>query len=217
METQVINRRPARLRQNEWVRAVSIRLIKAGIRPNQVSVAGVLASGISALCLILVPQSAAAYQISFLLVAAVLISLRGLCNLCDGLMAVEGGMKSNSGEVFNDLPDRFSDSILFVAAGYSTGSSLGHELGWAVALLAVLTAYIRVLGASAGAGSCFSGPMAKPQRMMVMAGACVMAGLEIFLGREPSAVTIALLVIILGSAVTVLRRTRIVLAELEKK
>ncbi len=216
METQVINRRPARLRQNEWVRAVSIRLIKAGMRPNQVSLAGVLASGISALCLIWVPHSAAAYQVLSLLVAAVFISLRGLCNLCDGLMAVEGGMKSKSGEVFNDLPDRFSDSILFVAAGYSTGSSLGHELGWAVALLAVLTAYIRVLGASAGGRSCFSGPMAKPQRMMVMAGACIMAGVEIFLGREPSAVTIALLVIILGSAVTILRRTRIVLVELEK-
>ncbi len=126
-------------------------------------------------------------------------------------------MKSKSGELFNDLPDRFSDSLLFVAAGYSTGSSLGHELGWAVALLAILTAYIRVLGASAGARSCFSGPMAKPQRMMVMAGAFIMAGVEIFLGREPSAVAIALLVILVGSIVTIGLRTRIVLAELEKK
>jgi len=46
----------------------------------------------------------------FLILAAVMIQGRLICNLLDGMVAVEGGMSSPAGPVFNELPDRISDT-----------------------------------------------------------------------------------------------------------
>jgi phosphatidylglycerophosphate synthase len=59
------------------------------------------------------------FDMPLLLVAVVGVQLRLLCNLFDGMVAVEGGKKSKSGEVFNDMPDRIADPILLVCAGYA--------------------------------------------------------------------------------------------------
>jgi phosphatidylglycerophosphate synthase len=95
------------------------------------------------------------------------------------VVAVEGGLKTKSGEIFNDLHDRLSDALILVSACHSaTWLSWGSTLGWAAAVLAMLTAYVRVLGASAGAGHYFCGPMAKQQSVAVMAAPFVAAALE---------------------------------------
>ncbi|MEO8352607.1 MAG: CDP-alcohol phosphatidyltransferase family protein, partial [Chthoniobacteraceae bacterium] len=97
--------------------------------------------------------------------AAVLIQLRLLCNMIDGLVAVECERKTATGDLWNEAPDRISDVCTLVGAGYAVGGL--PVLGFAAALLAVLTAYIRALGASVGAGQIFAGPGAKPQRMAI--------------------------------------------------
>ena len=43
---------------------------------------------------------------ALLLLAAAGIQLRLLCNLLDGMLAVEEGFKSKTGDIYNDLPDR---------------------------------------------------------------------------------------------------------------
>jgi hypothetical protein len=64
--------------------------------------------------------------------------------------------------IFNDIPDRISDALLLVSAGYAISIiSWGAALGWCAALLAVMTAYVRTLAASLGAPVNFQGPMAK--------------------------------------------------------
>jgi hypothetical protein len=80
-------------------------------------------------------------------------------------------------------------------------------LGFVAALLAVLTAYIRALGASVGAGQVFAGPGAKPQRMAI----CTVAALIVAVTpRTPYVWTVALSVIIAASALTcVIRLKRI--------
>jgi len=40
-----------------------------------------------------------------------------LCNLLDGMVAIEHGKQSQLGVLYNELPDRVSDSVLFVALG----------------------------------------------------------------------------------------------------
>ena len=42
-------------------------------------------------------------------------------------MAVEGGKKTKTGEIFNEFPDRVADIVLFVCAGYCVS-----YLPWAV-------------------------------------------------------------------------------------
>src|SRR5215475_6504615 len=93
------------------------------------------------------PFSQPAMRAALLVVAAAGIQLRLLCNLLDGMVAVEGGRGTKSGEVFNDAPDRLADVLIFVGAGYALRwPDWGSALGWAAAVVAVLTAYVRILG-----------------------------------------------------------------------
>jgi phosphatidylglycerophosphate synthase len=214
----VKDRRPIRARENKRVKATAAWLVRAGVRPNQVSLLSVVFSGLSAGCLFLAARSEPSWAIALFIAAGVFIPLRGLCNLCDGLMAVEGGLKTKSGAIFNDLPDRVSDPLLLVAAGYSiTWASWARDLGWAAGLLAVMTAYVRVLGGTAGASQQFCGPMDKSPRMVVMMAACVLTAIELALGWIPRAMILGLGVIIAGCVITVFRRTLRIVGELEAR
>lgn len=150
------------------------------------------------------------------LAAAVFLQLRLLCNLFDGMVAVEGGFKTKSGELYNELPDRFSDAVIMVGAGYAVPSSEWlRGLGWLAALLSITTAYVRALGASAGASQHFIGPMAKPQRMALLTVVSVAMSILICAGRPVNLVHPALAVISAGCMVTIARRTRRIARELE--
>ena len=213
-----MDRRPISLRELGWVRAIAARLVRMGVKPNHISILGVGFAALSALCLLLVPAAEPAERSLLFIGAAAFIPFRGLCNLCDGLMAIEGGLRTASGEIFNDLPDRASDTLFLVAAGYAIpGVIWTHELGWLAALLAALTAYVRVLGAAAGAAQQFGGPMAKTHRMVVMGVACLAAAVESAAGAPPSAIVGGLAVVAAGSAITIARRTARVLRELDAR
>lgn len=42
---------------------------------------------------------------------------RLLCNLFDGMVAIEGGKKSANGDLYNDMPDRFADALFIIPVG----------------------------------------------------------------------------------------------------
>jgi phosphatidylglycerophosphate synthase len=105
------------------------------------------------------------------LAAAALIQLRLLANLLDGMVAVAAGRATRLGELFNELPDRFSDAATLIGLGYAAGGV--PELGYLAAVAALLTAYVRALGQTAGAPAVFAGPMAKQHRMAVVTLAAV--------------------------------------------
>ena len=167
---------------------------------------------------------------ALLLVGALGCQLRLLCNMMDGMVAVEGGKGSPDGMIWNEAPDRFSDIFVLVGAGYGAAfaGAADPTLGWAAALMAVMTAYVREIGHSAGAPADFSGPMAKPHRMFVMTVAAVMSLLEgdwrlhigeweIDLGSTRGEyLRLGLWIVALGAAFTTLRRTAKALAYLRK-
>ena len=99
------------------------------------------------------------------LVAAACVQLRLVCNLLDGMVAIEGGRKSKVGAIYNEFPDRVADTLFLVPLGYGAGMPW---LGWACALLAALTAYVRVFGGALGLAQDFSGVMAKQRRMAAL-------------------------------------------------
>lgn len=212
-----ITRRPIPSRGAAWAIAAARGLRRAGVRPNQVSVFGVVFGAASGGCLILSATAAPGWRIALLLLAAAGIPLRLLCNLLDGMLAVEGGLKTRTGELYNELPDRLADVLVLVGAGYAIrGSDWGPDLGWAAGAMALLTAYVRTLGAAAGASQHFTGPMAKPQRMHVMIAACLLAAAETALAWPPGrALTAALALVIAGSGLTIVRRLRRIVADLE--
>ena len=82
-------------------------------------------------------------QLLAMLVVIAGIQLRLVCNVLDGLIAVEGGKKSAFGALYNEFPSRVADTLLLAAAGYGAGWPV---VGWCTVLLAALTAYVRVFG-----------------------------------------------------------------------
>jgi phosphatidylglycerophosphate synthase len=203
-------RRPLKTRQRGWARGLAAGLSEAGVSPNAVSLLSLGFAAAAAVCLLLVGSSAGRERSALLIAAAAGVQLRLLCNLLDGLIAVEGGKRTAAGELFNEVPDRFADVLLLVAAGWAAGTP---AVGWAAAVLAVLTAYVRVLGGSLGFAQSFAGPMAKPHRMAVLTGACLLSCFE------PSAglLVLGLWLILLGSAVTVVRRLVVIVRLLRER
>jgi len=212
-------RRPISARDTKWAAAVARALASSGLRPNHISLLSVvfgLAAGASFFWLRNV--NSMGIKILLLLWAAGCMQMRLLCNLFDGMVAIEGGFKTKSGEVYNELPDRFSDIFIFLGAGHALpGVAWMPELGWAAALLSVMTAYVRAFGGSAGARQFFCGPMAKQQRMAVMTVACLGAVALLATKSSFQILPLALAVVIAGCVVTVIRRTLLIIADLETK
>jgi phosphatidylglycerophosphate synthase len=207
-------RRVLATRNAGWARALTRALATSGVRPNVVSIAGAgfaLASGAAFYCSAGLAHGARG---ALLMAAAAGIQLRLLCNLLDGMLAVEGGLKSRTGEIFNELPDRLADVLILVGAGCAVRElTFGAALGWAAALAAVFTAYVRVFGGSLGVTQHFVGPMAKQHRMFVLTLATLLAALETMLDMPSRAIPAGLAIIVAGSVATAIRRTRLIVRE----
>ena len=212
-----VMRRPIPSRSAPWAVNAAHGLQHAGVRPNQVSILGLAFAALAAVCLVLAGRSEDGSRIALLILAAALMPLRLLCNLLDGMLAVEGGLKSPTGELYNELPDRLADLLIIAAAGYAILDVWwGPQLGWLAAAVALLTAYVRTLGAAAGASQQFVGPMAKPRRMHVLIVACLLSAIETAAGwPQGRALAVALVVIVAGGVVTIVRRLRRIAAELD--
>lgn len=211
-------RRPLKSRDTGWAKALAGWLVRLRVSPNTISLFSVLFAALAGKALWMVPEASARATILLYVGAAAGIQLRLLCNLLDGMVAIEGGMKSKTGEIWNDLPDRVADAFILLGAGYSLrGLWWGPTLGWLATALAILTAYVRLLGGAAGVTQHFCGPMAKPHRMATLTVACLLAALERALAWPPRALPLALALIIVGSLWTAARRTRRIARELEAR
>ena len=161
-------RRPLKTRERRWARALAVRLAAWGVRPNAVSAASVVFAAGAGTLLAFSLEKNGDSRAPLLVGAAACVQLRLLCNMLDGLIAVEGGFASRAGEVWNDLPDRIADPLVLIGAGLAVRRLPGGvPLGWLAALLALLTAYVRMLGGALRLPQSFAGPMAKPQRLFV--------------------------------------------------
>ena len=209
-------RRPLKVRSFKYSKRIAKWLSKKDITPNMISIYSLIFAALSALCLLALPLSSDAGSWLLPVLAALFIQCRLLCNLFDGMVAVEGGKGTASGELFNDIPDRIADPLILVAAGYATIIvSWGGSLGWCAGLLAVMTAYVRTLSTSIGAPTDFRGPMAKQHRMALMTVACLLTAIEPYLWPQGYVLLSTLLIVITGSVLTVYRRTRAAYVYLE--
>ena len=194
-------RRPIAARDSGPAQRLAAWLIARQASANAVSLAGMgaalLAGGSFALAL-----SGTGPAWAWWLLGAALVQLRLLANLLDGMVAIGRGVASPVGELFNEVPDRVSDTAILLGLGWAAGNL---ALGLAAALAAMSTAYIRAVGRAAGAPSDFRGPLAKPQRMaLVTAGAVLCAALPAAWSVQIPGVV--LWVIVVGAALTAVRR-----------
>jgi phosphatidylglycerophosphate synthase len=190
------------------------------VSPNAISLAG-MAAGVAA-GLALAATSLPGWERAAFLTAAVLMQLRLTANMLDGMVALQRKVASPVGELFNEVPDRVSDTAAFVGAGYALG---GHPvLGYLAAIVALFVAYVRAQGKAAGAHQEFCGPMAKQQRFFLLTVVCLYCGLtphawQPALQRWPDygLVSLGLGVIVAGGAWTALRRLRRIAQALKER
>jgi phosphatidylglycerophosphate synthase len=206
------NRRPIAARGAGWAHWLAARAAGAGASPDLISALSFAFAALGGALLLWAGAIGAPLPRAALLIgAAAAIQLRLVCNLIDGMVAVEHRRGGTAGPIWNELPDRFSDVALLAGAGYGlarSGMALGVEAGWACAALALTTAYVRELGRGLGFAADFAGPMAKPQRMAALTAACLIGAVEPLWGWRGQSLMIGLVVIALGAAATVVRRTR---------
>jgi phosphatidylglycerophosphate synthase len=202
------DRRPIAVRRFSVFNRMAAALARAGISANAISVASTVFALFAAGALAATNHAASPWWRLLFLAAAGLIQLRLLANMLDGMVAIEHAGASPVGMLYNEVPDRISDSLILIGAGYAIGGNA--ILGLLAAITAMFTAYVRAMGKVAGANQEFCGPMAKQQRMALV------TAVAIYLAVTPASLhpawhgmglmSAALALIIVGSLVTAWRR-----------
>jgi phosphatidylglycerophosphate synthase len=211
MTQDLDNRRPLAVRNAAFARRLAQRLADAKASPDVISAMSVAFAVLGGALIMSAGAFDGLVRALLLIVAALCIQGRLLCNLLDGMVAVEHGRSSKAGPVWNELPDRAADVFLLAGAGYgarTAGLEVGEALGWIAAVLAVMTAYVRELGRGLGQPADFSGPMAKQHRMAVLTATCLLSALEPLWDGKGQVIVAGLAAIGVGTLVTVVRRTR---------
>ena len=200
-------RRPLASRSSGWAQYLSARLSASRVTPNQISLLSIVWAVLGGALLWWSPGWPA------FIMAAVCVRLRLLCNLFDGMVAIEGGKSTPTGALFNEIPDRLADPLLLVPLGYAAGYPW---FGWLTALLAVLTAYVRFLGGSLGQVQDFAGLLPKQRRMAVLTLALLIQAIEDALWGSRLSLLAAAIIIAGGSLVTCISRTIAIAKRLER-
>ena len=207
--TEDFSRRPIASRNTKWAARVTRWLVARQIEPNRISmgsvVAAVLAGAAFALSALVGSQWAAGL---LLLLGALFCQLRLLCNLFDGLVAVEGGMGSPDGAFWNEVPDRLSDVLILTGFGMAAGY---WGVGLLAGALAITTAYLREFGRTAGLGSDFRGPGSKSHRMAAVTIGALAQILAWVAGLGWPVLSWTLWLVVALVAVTILRRSQRIL------
>ena len=182
------------------------QLAERGVSANQVTVAAVIVSILSGLCIALWPQA----HWPLLAVPAVLF-VRMALNAIDGMLAREFNMKSRLGAVLNELGDVVSDALLYLP--FALISGVPAALIVFIVVLAIVSEMTGVVSVQIGATRRYDGPMGKSDRALVFG----VLGLLLGLGVTPSLwLTAVLWGMLVLSALTIFNRARRALAEIGK-
>lgn len=205
MKYQPRDRRPIPVRNNPLAQRATEFLARNGVSVNTISSFSLLFGLGAGVSLIMTAVESSIFRIWWAL-SAILILLRLLANMLDGMVAIESGKISAVGELFNEIPDRVSDVAIFVGAGFAANSS--PHLGYTAAILSLFVAYIRALGNQMGVTDLFLGPMSKQQRMFTLIAIFLFYALAPTVWQSFRLLGWGLWLIILGSVLTILSRIR---------
>jgi len=219
MEQNLDNkRRPIKSRDHKAAKSITNTLIKLNVSPNGISIFSIVFALIGMTALITMRS-----DITVLNTVAAIIGIQGrlLCNLFDGMVAVNGGKTSLIGEIYNELTDRISDTMLLLPLGYiAIEYPYALELAWGCVFLALFTAYIRNFGTSLGLTT-FKGVMAKPKRMALLTATLILSicfkytNIEILYYKN--IIYVMLIILNIGCVITILTRLSIIVKYLKSR
>ncbi len=213
-----LDRRPIAARDLKVMQAIAGWMAAKGFSANGISVAGMIFGMLGGAALFFTSRLPEFGRL-FWIAGGACVQLRLLANLFDGMVAIARGTASKVGELFNEVPDRISDSAILIGLGYAPG---GHViLGYAAALAAMMTAYVRAVGKGAGTPNEFCGPMAKQQRMFLVTMTCLFCAVTPWAWQRvdfgccvPGVPAVVLAIIVVGALMTTVRRLTLIGAKL---
>lgn len=167
------NRREVTSRDTKFANRAALWLANMNITPNTISVLSIVFSVLTLISFYLDSVNYLNHLIAMVL-AVVGVQGRLIMNLLDGMVAIEYNKKSLVGGLYNEVPDRISDTLIIFGTGLLVAKyKFGMDLAYFAIILSAFTAYIRTLGASLNSPHFFSGPMAKQHRMALITISCV--------------------------------------------
>ncbi|QBE64065.1 CDP-alcohol phosphatidyltransferase family protein [Pseudoduganella lutea] len=184
-------------RFQQLLRPLLSSLARAGITPNQVTLAAMFLSCAYGAALALDPGNAALWYglPAFLL-------LRMALNAIDGMLATATGNKTSLGAVLNEMCDQVSDAVLYLPFALAAGISA--PLVGIVVVLALLAEFAGVLAQGIGVARRFDGPMGKSDRAFAFGVIALLIGS----GTAPAWSNGLLWAILLLCVLTVFNRLR---------
>jgi CDP-diacylglycerol--glycerol-3-phosphate 3-phosphatidyltransferase len=180
------------------LRPLSKGLVRAGVTPNQVTLAGVVLSVAVGAALATWPAERWP-----LLLLPVALLVRMALNALDGMMAREHGLQSPLGGLLNELADVAADAALYLPLAWVEGFP-GAGVVVAV-VLAGMTELAGVAAVAIGAERRYDGPMGKSDRAFVFGALALALGCGVEPGRWVSWVVWAVVGLL---AATVANRMR---------
>lgn len=187
----------------QLLRPVTRGLATSGITANQVTLAALTLSCFTGGLIAWQPDNP-----SLLLLLPGTLFLRMALNAIDGMLAREHDMKSKLGAVLNELGDVVSDAALYLPLALASG--LDALLVVSFTTLGIIVEMAGIVAVQIGAARNYAGPMGKSDRAFLFGLITLLLGL----GVPPGFWCTALLSMgILLSAVTILNRSRLALAE----
>lgn len=213
----VKNRRVLKSRDSSVAQSTARWLAKKNLTPNTISLISIVFAALSFFSFYFASTEDLPL-LPALLIAVFGIQLRLVCNLMDGMIAIEYGKKTIYGDIYNEFPDRISDSLILIGASLLSSSPNGLAIGLAACFFSIFTAYVRLLAASQGLPQHFLGPMAKQHRMALISITCL-----VFLVYQKPLINnfnlfdFALIIICAGCVITVARRLHKMCIELKFK
>jgi len=147
-------------RVDDWVLGLAPAVRRIPLTPDQLTLLGVLLSGVVA----------GAYALGWVQLAGLLLIAAGACDLIDGIVARIQGTESRAGAFFDSTMDRVSDLLIFsgmLVGAARTGSPwLAMLVCWALSG-AVMTSYTRAR-AEVELGEFTVGWMERAERCLVL-------------------------------------------------
>ncbi|HXT51920.1 MAG TPA: CDP-alcohol phosphatidyltransferase family protein [Thermoanaerobaculia bacterium] len=184
------------------LRPLVAKLVRAGVTPNQVTVAALLLSAAEGGT---VAWTRARWSL-LLLPAALLV--RMALNALDGMMAREHDLKTRLGALLNELGDVLSDALLYLPLALLPGWPAAAVV--VAVVLAGASELAGVAAAAAGASRRYDGPMGKSDRAAVFGALGLALGLGAPAGRW---LAVVLWIVVVLLAVTIVNRMRGALRE----
>jgi CDP-diacylglycerol--glycerol-3-phosphate 3-phosphatidyltransferase len=148
------------------IRPFESLLTKLGIRPNTITWAGLVVTGVAANF----------FRMGHFLLGGLFVALAGTCDVLDGRIARNTGQKSKFGAFLDSTIDRYSDVLVFVGIMMYLNTMYVNVLVMFAIAGSLLTSYARARAEGLGI-ECKVGLMQRPERITYIAVAAVVDGI----------------------------------------